>query len=62
MIYGALVLLCFSLITFITLQVYCLFRAWFSSNIEERIMESANTFWFMDDDWCYEDKISKLIN
>lgn len=40
---------------------YCLYRAWFSSNIEDRIIESAITFWFMDDDWCYEDKISTLI-
>lgn len=35
---------------------YCLFKSWFSNNIEQKIIESAIIFWFKDDDYK-EDKI-----
>lgn len=41
----------------------CLFKKWFSDmvDIECKIIESAIVYWFMDDDFKYEDKIQKLF-
>lgn len=41
----------------------CLFKKWFSDmvDIECKIVESAIVYWFMDDDFKYEDKIQKLF-
>lgn len=39
-----------------------LFKNWFTSNIDDKIIESALVFWFMDDDCSYEHKIKKYFN
>lgn len=37
-----------------------LFKQWFSDNIDNKIIETAMVFWFMDDDWKYEDKVTSM--
>lgn len=37
-----------------------LFRHWFSDNADNKIIEAAMVFWFMDDDWKYEDKVTSM--
>ena len=37
-----------------------LFRHWFSDNADIKIIEAAMAFWFMDDDWKYEDKVTSM--
>lgn len=39
----------------------CLFKTWFQDNIDCKIIESAMTYWFMDDDFEYHDKITKMF-
>ena len=37
-----------------------LFRHWFLDNADNKIIEAAMVFWFMDDDWKYEDKVTSM--
>lgn len=39
----------------------CLFRQWFDQDADCKIIEAAMTYWFLDDDWKYEDKVSRLF-
>jgi hypothetical protein len=41
---------------------YCkLFKMWFGSNVEPKIIESAMVFWFSDDDYTEESKVKKYF-
>lgn len=41
---------------------YCkLFKMWFGSNVESKIIESAMVFWFNDDDYADESKVKKYF-
>ena len=37
-----------------------LFKLWFSNSADDKIIEAAMVFWFMDDDWKYEDKVESM--
>lgn len=41
---------------------YCgLFKSWFMEGIEQRIIESAMIYWFIDDDCKVENKVVKYF-
>ena len=35
-------------------------KLWFSNSADDKIIEAAMVFWFMDDDWKYEDKVESM--
>lgn len=39
----------------------CLFKTWFMGDIEQKIIESAITYWFSDDDSRVENKVEKYL-
>lgn len=39
-----------------------LFKSWYGSDIEDKIIESALVFWFLDSDYKYDSKVYKYFH